>query len=74
MSEPKGMSVSETFEWLRKRSNRLDAVLAENKRLLAENIELQIELARINTKPVRDALLEAEYVGDVMDMRLRDKK
>jgi hypothetical protein len=65
-----GMSPSETFEWLRERSNRLGEVEKENEALVAENVRLALENARLVTKPLRDRLIESEDATSVMDMRL----
>lgn len=58
------MNQAETFEWLRQRSNRLDA--AE-----AELIKCKLELARLTVKPIVDAEKRGEDLGNVMNMQLR---
>jgi len=64
------MDQAETFEWLRQRSNRLDAVEAELQELRAKLIECQLEKARLKVKPIIDREKKGEEVGDLMNMRL----
>lgn len=68
------MNTAETFEWLRERSNRLDEVEADNARLTEENVRLQLEIAQLRTKPLRDKLLEPQDMTEVMQMRFQKEQ
>lgn len=57
------MDQTETFEWLRQRSSRLDEVEAQL-------VACRLECARLKVKPIIDTEKKGEEVGDLMNMRL----